>query len=179
IIVTAKGLSGGYAPLGAVLVSERIERTFLDAGQSFVHGYTYQAHPVACAAGLAVLRIIERENLIEAADIQGEYFFARLNSLKAKHPIVGDVRGAGLLAGIELVEDRVNRTPFDPSVDLSGEIVKAAFERGIMVYPCNRDAEHGDQFLISPPLIVTRDDIDEIVERLDLALGDLASGISA
>lgn len=171
IIVTAKGLSGGYAPLGAVIVSDRVEQVFIDSGKPFVHGYTYQSHPVACAAGLAVLNIIERENLIENAAVMGDYLFGHLRELKAKHPIIGDIRGGGLLAGIELVADPATKQPFDPALEISQKIVAAAFAEGIMVYPCNSgDGVHSDQFLLSPPLIVAYDDIDQIIDRLDRAL---------
>lgn len=177
IIVTAKGLAGGYAPLGAVIVTDRVEQVFIDSGTPFVHGYTYQSHPVACAAGLAVLKIIEREELVENAAVMGDYLFGQLRELKAKHPMIGDIRGEGLLAGIELVADPVTRQPIDPALGLSQKIVAAAFAEGIMVYPCNSgDGVHSDQFLLSPPLTVTHDDIDQIIDRLDRALDAVDQG---
>jgi adenosylmethionine-8-amino-7-oxononanoate aminotransferase len=179
VIVTAKGLSGGYAPLGAVIVSERVEDSFREAGQPFMHGYTYMAHPVSCAAGLAVLRIIEREGLIRNAAEQGRNLFEQLDHLKAEHPIIGDIRGKGLLAGIELVRDPETKEPLDPSLGVSMQLVKAALAHGITVYPCQTGPGHSDQFLVSPPLISTANDIEEIVNRLSLALDDVEESLRA
>ena len=174
IIVTAKGLAGGYVPLGAVLISERVEQAFTQAGTRFTHGYTYMSHPVTCAAGLAVLRIIEREGLVRNAAIQGERMFALLDEKIAPHPFVGDVRGKGLLAGIELVAERESKLPFDPALRVTQALLDAALARGIMLYPCaSGDGVHSDQVLLSPPLNVTADEIDAIVDRFVLALRDI------
>lgn len=179
IIVTAKGLAGGYAPLGAVLVSERIDELFREAGQGFVHGYTYMAHPVSCAAGLAVLRIIEREGLTDNAAEQGAALFAQLEHLAAEHPMIGDIRGKGLLAGVELVRDRETKAPLDPALGVSMRLVRAALRHGITVYPCQTGPGQSDQFLVSPPLISTAADIEEIVNRLSLALDDVEAELRA
>ncbi|MEZ4523749.1 MAG: aspartate aminotransferase family protein [Thermomicrobiales bacterium] len=178
ILVTAKGLAGGYAPLGAVLISERVEEVFRDADQPFIHGYTYMSHPVSCAAGLAVLRIIEREGLVENAGKQGSALFEQLEHLKAEHPIIGDIRGKGLLAGIELVRHRDTKEPLDPALGVSTRLVRAALDHGITVYPCQTGPGHSDQFLVSPPLISTPDDIEEIVNKLSLALDDVEESMS-
>ena len=119
VIVTAKGLAGGYVPLGAVIMSDAIAETFIGSGSSFVHDFTYGAHPVACAAGLAVLRIIERDRLVENAAVQGEYLFRRLRELADSQRLIGDIRGKGLLAGIELVADRSTGTPAPPELELA------------------------------------------------------------
>ena len=177
IIVTAKGLAGGYAPLGAILISERVEQAFRDAEAPFIHGYTYMAHPVSCAAGLAVLRIIEREGLIENAAQQGGLLIEQLDHLRAEHPLIGDIRGKGLLAGVELVRDRDSKEPLDPALGVSARLVQAALDHGITVYPCQTGAGHSDQFLVSPPLISTPDDIEEIVNKLSLALDDVGDAI--
>jgi adenosylmethionine-8-amino-7-oxononanoate aminotransferase len=174
VITCAKGLSGGYVPLGAMLVSDRVADTFEETGMPFVHGHTYMEHPVTCAAGLAVLRIIQREGLVENAARQGEYLFAHLHDLAAEYPFIGDVRGRGLLAGVELVADRETKRPFDPALGVTQRLLAAARARGLMLYPGNGgDGIVGDQFLVSPPLIVTRDDIDEIARRLAQALDDI------
>lgn len=175
VIVTAKGLAGGYAPLGAVIMSDAIAETFIDANSSFVHDFTYGAHPVACAAALAVLRIIERDHLVENAAVQGEYLFGRLDELAESQSLIGDIRGKGLLAGIELVADRATATPAPAELELSRRLHLAAQERGLMIYPgAGADGIAGDQVLVSPPLTVTPNVIDEIVDRLALALADLA-----
>jgi adenosylmethionine-8-amino-7-oxononanoate aminotransferase len=174
VITTAKGISGGYAPLAALLIGEHVADAFEQRGVPFVHGYTYMEHPVSCAAGLAVLRIIKREGLVENAARQGEYLFAHLNDLAAESPFIGDVRGKGLLAGIELVADKATRRPFDPSLGVTQRLLDAARARGLMLYPGQSgDGIASDQFLVSPPLIVTHDDIDEIMQRLALALDDI------
>ncbi len=174
MIVTAKGLGGGYMPLGAVLISDRIEQAFIDTGQRFMHGHTYMQHPVACAAGLAVVRIIERDRLVENAANQGAYLFERLHGLAEDIPYIGDIRGKGLLAGVELVADRDTRQPFNPELQLSARLVDACLAQGVMVYPCNSGEDsHSDQFLVSPPLCVTGDEIDEITDRLAQALEDV------
>jgi adenosylmethionine-8-amino-7-oxononanoate aminotransferase len=175
IIVTAKGLAGGYAPLGAVIMSDAVADTFLGSDISFVHDFTYGAHPVACAAGLAVLRIIERDRLVENAAVQGEYLFGCLRELAETQSLIGDIRGKGLLAGIELVADRTYGTPAPPELELSRRAHLASQEHGLMIYPgAGSDGEVGDQILVSPPLTVTREEIDEIVERLALGLKDVA-----
>jgi adenosylmethionine-8-amino-7-oxononanoate aminotransferase len=147
LIVTAKGLSGGYAPLSAVIFSDEIASAFADASTPFVHNLTYEAHPVAAAAALAVIGIIERDGLVENAALRGERLFAGLKEL------VGDgVTGKGLLAAVPTSDARSLRVH--------------ARERGLMIYP----GADNDAVLVTPPLIVTDDDVDEIVERLGLAL---------
>jgi adenosylmethionine-8-amino-7-oxononanoate aminotransferase len=176
VIVTAKGLSGGYAPLAAVIMSERVASVFVESGTPFNHNFTYEAHPVACAAALAVIRIIRRDHLVENAAIQGERLFAALESLARASDIVGDVRGKGLLAGIELVADRQAKLPFAPELRVGQRLQAAAQARGLMIYP---GAGAGDQVLISPPLIVTSADVDEIVDRFALALADVRDEVAA
>lgn len=175
VIVTAKGLSGGYAPLGAVIMSDAIAETFIGANSSLVHDLTYGAHPVSCAAGLAVLRIIERDHLVENAAVQGEYLFGRLHEMAESQSLIGDIRGKGLLVAIELVADRATGRPAPVELELTRKLHLACQERGLMIYPgAGTDGVAGDQVLISPPLTVTHEDIDEIVDRLTPALNDVA-----
>lgn len=177
IITTAKGLSGGYAPLAALLVSEHVEDVFRSSALPFVHGFTYQAHPVACAAGLAVLDIIQREELVDNAGVRGVQLRGGLEALKARHPTIGEIRGKGLLQGIEFVADRVTREPFKRDMGFTSKLIDAALHQGLALYPGNSGNGHGDQVLVSPPLIVTSDDIDEIVKRLDAALTDVETAV--
>jgi adenosylmethionine-8-amino-7-oxononanoate aminotransferase len=157
VIVTAKGLSGGYVPFGAVLVGDRVAAVFEDRGARFTHGYTY------------------RDRLVENAAVQGEHLFRRLRELAETCPLIGDVRGRGLLAGIELVADRETKRPFDPGRQVMAQLLALARERGLLLYPgAGNDGTVGDQFLVTPPLIVTRADVDTIVDRLALALADLS-----
>lgn len=174
LMVCAKGIAGGYAPLAAVVMAEHVAEPFVETGTPFVHGLTYEAHPVACAAGLAVIRIIERDGLVENARVQGEHLHGRLRDLAAHEPMIGDVRGLGLLAGIELVADRETRAPYPIEQGLTQRVFDAAQERGVMVYPTPAaDGVAGDQVIVSPPLTVTGADVDEIVDRLALALADV------
>jgi adenosylmethionine-8-amino-7-oxononanoate aminotransferase len=180
IITTAKGISGGYVPLGAMIVSDRIADVFRSAGERFQHGYTYMQHPISCAAGLAVLEIIEREQLVDNAADQGEYLFAKLRDLAANHPNIGDVRGMGLVAGIELVADKGLRTPLNPASGVTAKLMLAARDNGLLLYAGQSgDGVVSDQVLISPPLIVTRDDVDEIVRRFETALRSIQPAIDS
>ena len=174
MIVSAKGLAAGYMPLSTVIFSDAVAAVFEGAGRPFVHNYTYEAHPVAAAAALAVLGIIERDGLVENAAVQGEHLLARLNGLAEQFPLIGDVRGLGLLTAFELVADRATRTPLPPALGVTARLHRLARERGVLIYPgAGADGIVGDQFLVSPPLVVTRADLDEIVDRIALALGDL------
>ncbi len=176
VIVTAKGLAGGYVPLGAVIMSDAVAETFIGSNTSLVHDFTYGAHPVACAAGLAVLRIIERDRLVDNAAVQGEYLFQRLHALAETQPLIGDVRGKGLLAALELVADQDTGRPAPSSLELGRKVHLAAQARGLMIYPgAGADGVAGDQVLVSPPLTVRADEIDEIVDRLALGLKDVES----
>jgi adenosylmethionine-8-amino-7-oxononanoate aminotransferase len=177
IIVTAKGIGGGYVPLAAVIMSDEIAATFESRGTSFVHGLTNEGHPVACAAGLAVLRVIARDDLVANAARQGDRLFGHLREIAGRNEIVGDVRGLGLLAGVEFVADRATKKPLDPALDFTRRLHMAAQERGLMIYQgAPAHAGSSDQILISPPLSITADEIDLVAERLEQALGDVEAG---
>lgn len=156
IIVTAKGISSGYVPLGANLVSDELAQT-VSSGSGFPLGYTYNGHPTACAVGLANLEIIEREGLLEAARDTGEYLLRRLRELEDIE-LVGEVRGIGMMFGIELVTDRGTRAPLPlPPVPLPDVLRR---ETGVIVRNC------GHSLVLSPPLVLSRDEADRIVEAL-------------
>lgn len=174
IIVTAKGLSGGYAPLSTVVFSDEIAAVFEGAGTPFVHNLTYEVHPVAAAAALAVIGIIERDHLVENAARQGERLHARLRDLAEEEPMVGEVRGKGLLSGFELVTHRDTKRPLDPALGVTKRLHRLARDRGVLIYPgLGGDGVVGDQFVVSPPLIVNEEDVDLIVDRIAVAVGDL------
>jgi adenosylmethionine-8-amino-7-oxononanoate aminotransferase len=173
VIVTAKGLSGGYVPLSAVIFSDQIAAVFSDADTPFLHNLTYEAHPLAAAAALAVVEIIERDELIENAAREGEHLLERLRLLAETEPLIGDVRGKGLLAAIELVADRETKRPFEQALGVTKRLQALARARGLMIYPGAGGDGAGDQILITPPLIVTREDVDLIVDLLALAVTDL------
>ncbi|HYM30476.1 MAG TPA: aspartate aminotransferase family protein [Candidatus Cybelea sp.] len=172
IMVIAKGLGGGYQPIGAALVSGKIYAAFERGSGAFQHGHTYMGHPVACAAALAVQRVVAEQNLVERVRRQGNVLMAALHERFGNHPNVGDIRGRGLLFGLELVRDRVTKTPFDPAYQLHARVKRLAMERGLLCYPSGGTADGvaGDHVLLAPPFIVTDGEIEEIARRLGLAV---------
>jgi adenosylmethionine-8-amino-7-oxononanoate aminotransferase len=174
LIAIAKGLGGGFAPIGAMLVGDRIFAAVRDGSGAFPHSQTYMGHPLACAAALAVQKVIQRDGLLQNVRTRGAYFERRLRERFGNHHYVGDIRGRGLFWGLEIVADRSRKTPFDPGLKLHAGIKKAAMERGLMVYPMGGtvDGRSGDHVLLAPPFIMTEPDADEIVERLGLAIDD-------
>ena len=181
LMTIAKGLGGGYQPIGAVLVQGRIVDTFARGSGLFQHGHTYIGHPVACAAALAVQRVIRRDDLLAAVRRQGAVLASRLQAAFGEHPHVGDIRGRGLFQAIELVRDRGDKTPFDAGLKLHARIKRHAMQRGLMVYPMGGtlDGQRGDHVLLAPPFIVTDSDLDAIVERLALAVSDALESLPA
>jgi adenosylmethionine-8-amino-7-oxononanoate aminotransferase len=185
LIAIAKGLGGGYQPIGGVLVHERIVDA-LDRGSGFFHhGHTYLGHPVACAAALAVQKVIQRDGLVDAVNTLGARLSAQLHARFDASSHVGDIRGRGLFMAIELVDDRATKRPFDPALRLHARVMTQAIARGLLVYPMGGtvDGQRGDHVLIAPPFVATRDDVDEIVRRLgdavDAALADVEAGAVA
>ena len=179
LMTIAKGLGGGYEPIGAVLLGKHIYETFAKGSGFFQHGHTYMGHPMACAAGLAVQETIRRDNLLANVRTMGALLQRRLGERFGNHPHVGDIRGRGLFQAVELVEDRSTREPFDPSLKLHAKVKKAAMARGLMVYPMGGtiDGQRGDHVLLAPPFIVTAEQIGDIVDRLGSAIDDaLAQG---
>ena len=168
IQVIAKGLGGGYQPIGGILIHDRIVRA-LDAGSGgFLHGQTYQAHPVACAAALEVQRIIREDNLLANVQAMGQRLEAALTDRFGNHRHVGDIRGRGLFWAIEFVNDRSTKQVFDPALKLNERVKREALKRGLSGYPMGGtiDGKQGDHFILAPPYIVTAADIDTIVNRL-------------
>ncbi|RAW06426.1 aspartate aminotransferase family protein [Halomonas elongata] len=168
----AKGLGGGYQPIGATLVSERIRSAIAEGSGFFQHGHTYIGHATACAAALAVQRAIEQRDLLSRVRQLGEGLQQRLVDRFADHPHVGDIRGRGLFRGLELVAERDGKTPFDPSRKLHAEIKRTAMDEGLMCYPMGGtiDGRSGDHILLAPPFILEPHQLDEIVDKLDISL---------
>ena len=168
LMAIAKGLGGGFAPIGAVLVGEKVFKAFEQGSGFFQHGHTYLGHPLACAGALAVQRVIRRDNLLANVQRQGETLMRRLGDRFGNHHHVGDVRGRGLFLAIELVQDRGTKEPFAPGHKLHARIKQQAMQSGLMVYPMGGtlDGVRGDHVLLAPPFIVEAQDIDTIVERL-------------
>jgi adenosylmethionine-8-amino-7-oxononanoate aminotransferase len=172
LLVVAKGLGGGYQPIGAVLAQARIVDAFRKGSGLFQHGHTYIGHAVACAAALAVQQVITRDGLLAAVQRQGEGLARRLHAAFSEHPHVGDLRGRGLFRGIELVADRATQQAFDPARRVFAKVRSEAMARGLMVYPMGGtiDGRLGDHVLLAPPFIVSDGELDAIVERLQGAI---------
>ncbi len=168
LITIAKGLGGGYQPIGAVMAQERIVQAIQQGSGFFQHGHTYLGHATACAASLAVQQVIRRDNLLARVRTQGEGLRQRLQQALGEHPHVGDIRGRGLFMGVELVRDRASKEPFDPALSLHARIKREAMARGLMVYPMGGaiDGRQGDHVLLAPPFIISDDELDQLTERL-------------
>jgi len=179
LITVAKGLGGGYQPIGAVLVAAKIVDAIRQGSGLFQHGHTYIGHPTAAAAALAVQRVIQRDNLLAAVQERGAYLRRLLSDRFGEHPQIGDIRGRGLFMAVELVRDRATKSPFDPALTLHAKVKARAMANGLLVYPMGGtiDGQQGDHVLLAPPFIVTESDVDQIVERLqssiDQAIGSL------
>ena len=172
LLVVAKGLGGGYQPIGAVLAQQHIVDAITRGSGAFQHGHTYIGHAMACAAALAVQRVIRRDGLLARVQRQGDGLRQRLQAKFGAHPQVGDIRGRGLFQAIELVQDRARKQPFDPALRLHARIKACAMAEGLMVYPMGGtiDGRHGDHVLLAPPFIVDDDALDQIVQRLARAV---------
>ena len=172
MLTTAKGLGAGYQAIGALLVSSKIFETLMGGSGFFQHGHTYMGHATACAASLAVLDVIERDNLLANVKKQGETLSRLLHQQFDDNPYVGDIRGRGLFQAIELVADRKTKEPFDPALKLYSRIKNHAMSQKMMCYPMSgtADGKRGDHVLLAPPYIVDEEQVAEIVSRLGRAV---------
>jgi adenosylmethionine-8-amino-7-oxononanoate aminotransferase len=178
LLTIAKGLGGGYQPIGAVLAQGRLVETFRRGSGLFQHGHTYLGHAVACAAALAVQQVIERDGLLQRVNLLGQRLEQGLCAQLGGHPHVGDIRGRGLFWGVELVADRGSRQWFDPVRKTHARLKAEALSRGLMVYPMGGtvDGQAGDHVLIAPPFICTEAEIDTLVERLAASVQAVTTG---
>ena len=172
LMTLAKGLGGGYQPIGAVMLTKRVFEAFATGSGAFQHGHTYMGHPIAAAAGLAVQEVIRRDGLLANVVAMGDRLERRLKERFGDHRHVGDIRGRGLFHALELVSDRAGKRPFDPAAKLHARVKREAMERGLIVYPTGGtvDGVNGDHVLLAPPFIVEAAQVDTIVERLGAAL---------
>jgi adenosylmethionine-8-amino-7-oxononanoate aminotransferase len=178
LIALSKGFAAGYSPLGAAVAPDRIVEPVLDAG-GFLHGFTYAGNPLACAAGLAVLEVIENERLVERAAAAGALLKSKLALLMERYPFIGDVRGKGLLLAFELVADRATMAPLEPSLNAHARLVERAFEQGLIVYSRRtRGGRAGDHVLVCPPMVVSDAEIEELMAMLILALDAFATELN-
>lgn len=177
LMTVAKGLGGGYAPIGATFVGAKIYDAIAQGSGVFQHGHTYVGHPLACAAALTVQRIVRRDKLLQNVQERGAQLMQGLRERFGDHPHVGDIRGRGLFQGVELVAERDTKQPFDAKQKIHARVKQEALARGLMVYPMGGtlDGSIGDHVLLAPPFISGADTIGAIVERLGDAI-DAATG---
>ncbi|MEQ8290896.1 MAG: aspartate aminotransferase family protein [Roseovarius sp.] len=170
IAALSKGFGAGYMPLGAVIAQEEIVEAVLGQG-GFIHGFTYAGNPLACAAGLAVIEEIERQDMMANALDVGTQLGHRLRALMNRYPIIGDVRGMGMLQAFELVADRSTMAPLPKEMNAYDRLVEAAYDEGLIIYSRRtRGGYSGDHFIVAPPMITTTEQVDELIEKLTRAL---------
>ncbi len=178
LIVTAKGLSSGYTPLGAVIVHRKIHDAVQRGSGAFVHGHTFCQNPLSAAIGAAVLRYLEKHDLVQRCAEMGTVLLERLQGLVELN-CVGNVRGLGLFAGVELVRDKKSKAPFEPAAGVSQRVAGKAFSRGLICYPGSGGADgiRGDHILLAPPFIIEEQQIDEMVSILGNAIMDVTDDL--
>ena len=177
ILCIAKGLGAGYQPIGAMLCTKKIYDVIGGGTGFFQHGHTYMGHPVACAAGLAVVQAIIDRDLLKSVKQRSAQLLNELKIMFKTHSNVGDIRGRGLFIGLELVEDRDTKKPFDPSLKIAANIKRTAFEAGLICYPMSgtRDGKWGDHILLAPPFVIDEKQVVELVEKVAVSLKYLKS----
>ena len=180
VILVGKGIASGYAPLGAVIISGRIASAIERGSGSFLHGFTYSAHPVSAAAGLAVLEYIAEKSLFARVAPAGLELLRALEPLR-ELPIAGDIRGTGLLLGIEFVRDKKTREPFDPAWNIASRICDAALRRGVLTYPVQgcADGLRGDHLLLAPPFTISSAEIHQLADALHASVSDISEQLRA
>ncbi|WP_346354348.1 aspartate aminotransferase family protein [Azotosporobacter soli] len=168
LICAAKGMSAGYSPLGAVIASQKIYDAFKQGSGVFVHGHTYGGNPLSAAVALSVVRVLIKDKIAANARTVGAYLLNRLKETLLRFPFVGDVRGKGLLLGVEIVKDKTSKEPYPLAKGMAARLTQTLAEHGVIVYPGtgNADGVNGDQFLVTPPLILTKDQADELVAAM-------------
>ena len=180
IQIVAKGLGGGYQPIGGILVAGKVIAGLESGSGAFMHGHTYQAHPLACAAAVAVQEAIHADGLLENVRAMGRRLEQGLTERLGNHRCVGDIRGRGLFWAVELVQDRATKAVFDPALKLNERVKREAFARGLACYPMGGtiDGRHGDHVILAPPYIVTGAEVDMIVERFGDAVDAALAGVA-
>jgi adenosylmethionine-8-amino-7-oxononanoate aminotransferase len=180
IVTLGKGIAGGYVPLSAVVAPRRLAEVLAAGTGGLQHAQTFSHHPVLCAAGVATIRYLREHHLIQRCAEMGRVLHARLAGLR-EHPLVGDLRGRGLLAGVELVADRESREPLPRSAVTAEALTAAALDEGLVVWPNtgHADGVNGDLVMLAPPFVITEDQVDELVSSLGRALTRVAERLGA
>jgi adenosylmethionine-8-amino-7-oxononanoate aminotransferase len=178
LILVGKGIASGYAPLGAVMVSERAVEGFHKGSGVLLHGFTYNAHPVAATAGVAVSDFARENRLFEQVEQKGEYLRSALARLM-ESPYVGDIRGKGLLLGIEFVANRETREPFPAELQVSSQVAAMMLESGVLSYPMQGsvDGYRGDHLLLAPPYVISTEQMNELAEAIFRAVATVSSNL--
>jgi adenosylmethionine-8-amino-7-oxononanoate aminotransferase len=172
LVAVAKGLGAGYQPIGATLVAKHVYDAIASGSGFFQHGHTYLGHAAACAGALAVQRRLNDDGVLARVAPMGERLECRLRAAFGEHPHVGDIRGRGLLWGIELVAERESKRPFDPQRRVHARLKKEALKAGLLCYPMGGtlDGMRGDHVLLAPPFILEEPQLEELVTKLGAAL---------
>ena len=175
LVTVAKGLGGGYQPLGATICRDFIHREIVEKYGEFAHGHTYVGHATCCAAGVAVQSVLNKENLLQNVVARGEQLQDLLHKTFDQHPNVGNIRGRGLFVGIELVKDKESKQPPDAKLGLPGWLKNRAMDEGLICYPGGGtvDGKSGVHILLAPPFIYSKENVEELVAKLDAILGDV------
>ncbi|QBP42504.1 aspartate aminotransferase family protein [Paenisporosarcina antarctica] len=175
IVALGKGMSAGYTPIAATLVSDRIMDPILKGSKSIMSGHTYSANPLSTAVALAVLEFIEKHQLVDVAADTGKYLKEKLQEIAKKSSIIGDVRGEGLLLGIEFVTNKIEKRSFNKAFNISGLVIKKSMKKGLLVYQANAGEEGvtGDAIIISPPLVITKKEVDELLAILNEVIDEV------
>jgi adenosylmethionine-8-amino-7-oxononanoate aminotransferase len=175
IITLGKGMSAGYTPIAAALTSEKVMKPIINGSKSIMSGHTYSANPQSTAVALAVLKYIEKHRLVEQSHEKGIYLRKKLIDLKTKYPIIGDVRGKGLMIGVEFEGNQASKKPFSKQTNLTNQVVQIARDKGLLIYPASagNDGIHGDAIIISPPFIITNEEIDELAYLFEETLREI------
>ena len=168
MVTIAKGLGGGYQPIGAVVSRNFINETLRNDEESFAHGHTYIGHAVACAAGVAIQQVLD-DGLLDQVAEKGERLMSLLNDRFGDHPNVGDIRGRGLFLGMEFVKERESKTPFSEKDNITGTMKKAVMENRLICYPGRgtADGRAGAHLLLAPPYIAENEDFELLADKLD------------
>lgn len=181
IITMGKAISSGYAPLSATVASEKVVDAFIrSASGEFTHGSTHSGNALSCFVGLQVHHYMKRHNLFDRPAQIGAYLHERLGELASRHEMIGDVRGRGLLAGVEFIADRKTRRPWPAEAKVTERIVAGARKRGVMVIPGIKDANYGkggDHIQITPPFVISETEVDELVDALDASIAEVARNL--
>jgi len=179
IVTLAKGIAGGYQPLAATIARRHIHETFVTTGRGFSHGHTYVGHASACAAGLAVINVIDDENLLDNVRTQGDLLQKELERAFSDHPNIGDIRGRGLFRGLEIVADKASKAPFPDEENITKRLMKATMAHGLICYPGGGSMQDslGSHILLAPPFILKPDHIAELIDKLRAIFSDVFSDV--